>query len=150
VQVSAFLLPARWFWHGVLAGREVVVRELDETAISRGIPLRRGRVLPHRGPRPRQRLARIALREQRGRMSYASVIVHDPAALRLMPQSFEVNGKRVTRADHAALRTLEPPLTSAMDEKGWQSANHRMPILTPLRRAGRAANPRAVLLLVMD
>jgi len=148
--VSVFLLWAQWLWHGVLAGREVLVLNLDETAISRGMAPRRGHVVPHRAPRARQRFARIALREQRGHMSYVSVIVDNPAAQRLMPQTFLVNGKRVTRADRAALRALESPLIAAMDEKGWVSADNFAPVLTSLRRACRAANPRAVILLVMD
>jgi hypothetical protein len=139
----------QWLRHVVLADREVVMINLDETSIERVIPHRRGHVLAQGSGQP-QWYERIPRRDSHGHSTLVACVADDAALQRHLPQFVLTKDAALSRAEREKLAGLPAPLVWHPGTAGWVTSENMPPLLTALRRAIRRQRPNAEIILSMD
>ncbi len=147
-----FLQWTQWLHCSALAGAPVVVINVDETAVERLVPHRRGHVLSasaHSVVTGRL-YERIARRDSHGHVTLVGVACEDEGLQPHMPQLILAKAASLTRVEADRLRRLEAPLAWVPDTSGWVTADNFPGILTRLRRAILQHRPGSQIVLVLD
>jgi hypothetical protein len=134
------------------AADDVVMVNMDETAVESLIPHRQGNSVVFR---PMSVAAghvyeRIARRDSHGHVTLMGCVSSVPELQPVLPQFILANDARISRAEALKLRSLRAPLLWLEGCAGWVNSESFCQILTRLRRAIIAVRPSARLVIACD
>ena len=147
-----FLQWTQWIREEALLGQNVVWVNMDETAVPRLVPHRRGYVSAKRSSeaQPADDFERIARRESHSHMTVIGLITQDAGLQRYLPQFFLPKEASTTRAEKALLASMSPPLQWIRGTSGWVNDESLRQVLTCLRATVRRHSPGRPLVLLLD
>lgn len=148
-QVLIFLKWAQWLRRDVLAGRDVVLVNLDETPLIHQMVPRRGYVVRH-VPGNRAWVARLGLSARRFSSTLLATVAFPAELQGHMPQFLLTKDKRLLAAEKGVLQHLPSPLRWVQGTDGWVTQSSLNKVLTEIRRAVHARRPGAEIVVVMD
>ena len=145
----------RWLLQVGLSGREVVMLNLDETAIQHEYPAGRGNVSTTARQHASGAAAffqRVHRSATRGHTTLVGLIASDSTLQSSLPQILLPACKKrpLSRADKAAYDSLAYPIEVWEGTTGWTDGQVMRDILTRIRQAMRILRPNAVIVLVLD
>ena len=150
LKVAAFLRWVKWLWAGPLAGKEIVVVNIDETPVYKQMQPRRGYVVQTGAANKTQFTAKIPLKDRRGMATVLGCIVNVPELQQYMPQFVLTKDDTMTKREKDILATVDAPIRWVKGTKGWVSAENIRPMLTAIRRAVRTRRPHAEIIVCID
>ncbi len=150
--MAAFLQWTQWLFLRALAGAPCVVVNVDETAVERLVPHRRGHVLPSQPDRAAVAglYERIARRDSHGHVTLVGAVASDPALQSHLPQLVLARDGTLSVAERTRLRALRAPLQWLEGTDGWVTGANFPRVLTLLRRAILAQRPGSQVVVVCD
>jgi hypothetical protein len=140
-----------WLFDRVLASREYVVINMDETALPRLIARRAGNVAALVSGTSREQLfERVARQESHGHVTLVACIASDASLQPFLPQFILAKDARLAAIEKHALRNLRPPMAWLEGTNGWMTSLVLCAVLTRVRRALAACAPLAEIAFLMD
>jgi hypothetical protein len=149
-EAALMLQWCEWLRKCVLAGRETIFVNLDETPMAKQMQARRGYVCEVIGTVDTDWHARISTRDTRSHATLMAAVCDDPDLQKHLPQLLLTKDETLTRAEKAALATLPLPIRWLAGSKGWMTSAICKQVFTIYRRAIRAVRPNADIVMVFD
>ena len=136
----------------MLQPERTVVLNLEETAIERVIPHRRGHVLSSssRGGARDQMHERITRGESHGHLTLVACVAADADLQRRCPQFVLTKDASLTARERARMSALASPIQWFSGTSGWVTKENFPAILTALRRFLRQRRPGFEYVIVLD
>mgnify|MGYP000040310289 FL=1 len=148
-QVRIFAQWLQWLHHTSLRGNDSVVVNIDESALTKCLPPRRGyNFFGLR--RPSAHRAAISNKETRSHSTLLACIAADPDLQPHLPQFILTKDANLSRAEKDRLDHLPAPLSWVKGSQGWVTAINFKDLLTALRRKLRELRPGNPIVLIMD
>ena len=151
-QVQAFLRWSQWLARIAFVDEDVVMLNIDETAVERLIPHRQGNSIVFRplSVAAAQVYERIARRDSHGHVTLMGCVSSVPELQQWLPQFVLANDGKLSRAEKMRLRALLAPFVWLEGCAGWVNSESFCAILTRLRRAVLRLRPGARLVIACD
>ena len=151
-QVQAFLRWSEWLVRTAFAEDEVVLLNIDETAVERLIPHRQGNCLVFRplSAAAAQVYERIARRDSHGHVTLMGCVCSNAELQPLLPQFVLANDGKLSRVEKVTLRALSAPMVWLEGCAGWVNSESFCQILTRLRRSVLSWRPGARIIIACD
>ena len=150
--METYLLWSQWIRCAVFTAEEPVWINIDETAVPRLIPHRRGHVWPSSNVQaePDIPCERIGRHDSHGHLTLVACLCSRGEMQGLMPQYILPKDDRLTRLERARFAALPSPLQWVRGTRGWVDDRSLQYILTDLRGIMRRLCPRSPLVVIMD
>ena len=150
VQVLNFFSWQAWLHTKVLPGGNTVVVNIDETAMARCMPPRKGYTLYCYKRGKRLQMAKISTADTRSHCTLVASICSDAALQQHLPQFILTKDDKLSRLENNLLMALPAPLCWTQGTAGWVTAANVKPLLTEIRRRIRLHRPACDIVVVWD
>ena len=149
-QVNIFFGWVTWVLRHVLHGQNPVLVNIDETALQKGMPQRKGYHLFKLNLKKSQIRAVIRHRDTRSHVTYLACTTNVSDLQAHLPQFILPNHERLRPSEREALENLVAPMQWIRNGNGWLKSEDLTTCISQIRRVVRTHCPNRELVLLMD
>ena len=153
LQAKLYLRWIQYILRTIMADESYIMINVDETSVQNDYLQRSGYVVEMTG---KERSAagcffqKVTIADTRSHITLVAAISATPGVQHQLPQILIPNDSKITRAERDLYKGLQFPIEIILGQHGWVNGAVMKYLITRYRRAVRAINPSARLVLLMD